>query len=60
MDQKQVALTTKRMINARVVLVRDNPFFRCLSLGLQLAYSPVERRVQMENALYLIRISPPG
>lgn len=37
MDQKQIALTTKRMIDARAVLVRDNPFFGRLSLGLQLA-----------------------
>lgn len=37
MDQMQVALTTKRMVDARAVLVRDNPFFGRLSLGLQLA-----------------------
>lgn len=37
MDQMQVALTTKRMVDARAVLVRDYPFFGRLSLGLQLA-----------------------
>lgn len=42
MDQRQVALTTKRMIDARAVLVRDNPFFGRLSLGLQLACASCE------------------
>lgn len=37
MDQKKIALTTKRMIDARAVIVRDNPFFGRLALGLQLA-----------------------
>ncbi|MDO5407797.1 MAG: VWA-like domain-containing protein [Eubacteriales bacterium] len=37
MDQKKVAITTKRMMDARAVLVRDNPFFGRLALGLQLA-----------------------
>lgn len=37
MNQKNVALTTKRMIDARTILVRDNPFFGRLALGLQLA-----------------------
>lgn len=35
MDQNKVAITTKRMIDARAVLVRDNPFFGHLALGLQ-------------------------
>lgn len=40
MEQNKVALTTKRMIDARAVLVRDNPFFGRLALGLQLACAP--------------------
>lgn len=40
MDQKQMALTAKRMTEARARLVRDNPFFGHLALGLQLACAP--------------------
>lgn len=40
MDPKQVALTANRMTNARAALVRDNPFFGHLALGLQLACAP--------------------
>ena len=40
MDQKQMAITAKRMTEARANLVRDNPFFGHLALGLQLACAP--------------------
>lgn len=40
MDQKQMAITAKRMTEARAALVRDNPFFGHLALGLQLACAP--------------------
>lgn len=40
MDQQTVALTAKRMTDARAVLIRDNPFFGHLAMGLQLACGP--------------------
>ena len=40
MDQKQMAVTAKRMTEARASLVRDYPFFGHLALGLQLACAP--------------------
>ena len=40
MDAKLVALTAKRMTDARAILVRDNPFFGHLALGLQLSCAP--------------------
>ena len=40
MDQKQLSLTAKRMTEARASLIRDNPFFGHLALGLQLACAP--------------------
>lgn len=40
MDQRKAAITAKRMTDARALLVRDNPFFGHLSMGLQLACAP--------------------
>lgn len=40
MDQKQMAVTARRMTEARASLVRDYPFFGHLALGLQLACAP--------------------
>lgn len=40
MDQKKAIITAKRITNARAVLVRDNPFFGHLALGLQIACAP--------------------
>lgn len=40
MDQKQMAITARRITEARAALVRDNPFFGHLALGLQLACAP--------------------
>ena len=40
MDQGKVSLTAKRMTEARALLVRDNPFFGRLALGLKLACAP--------------------
>lgn len=40
MDPAKVALTAKRMTEARAVLIRDYPFLGHLSLGLQLACAP--------------------
>lgn len=40
MDQTQMAIAAKRMTEARATLVRDNPFFGHLALGLQLACAP--------------------
>ena len=40
MDQKKIAVTAKRMTEARAVLIRDNPFFVLLTLGLQLFCAP--------------------
>lgn len=37
MDQKKVVITAKRMTDARAKLIRDNPFFGHLAMGLQLA-----------------------
>ena len=37
MDQKKVAVTAKRMTDARAKLIRDNPFFGHLAMSLQLA-----------------------
>lgn len=42
MDQKQMSVTAKRMTEARATLVRDNPFFGHLALGLQLACAPCD------------------
>lgn len=40
MEQVKAAKTAKRMTDARALLVRDNPFFGHLSMGLQLACAP--------------------
>ena len=40
MDQKKVAIHAKRMIDARCVLIRDNPFFGRLAMELQLTCAP--------------------
>lgn len=40
MDQDQIIATTRRMTAARAMLVRDNPFFGHLSMGLRLACAP--------------------
>ena len=40
MEQGKVSLTAKRMTEARALLVRDNPFFGRLALGLKLACAP--------------------
>lgn len=40
MDQKAVAMTARRMTDARAKLIRDNPFFGHLAMGLQLACGP--------------------
>lgn len=40
MDQNEMALTAKRLTQARALLIRDNPFFGRLSLGLKLACAP--------------------
>lgn len=42
MDQMKVKQTVRRMTEARAALVRDNPFFGHLSMGLQLACAPCE------------------
>lgn len=42
MDQIKVKETVRRMTEARALLVRDNPFFGHLSMGLQLACAPCE------------------
>lgn len=40
MDQNAVAITARRMAQARARLIRDNPFFGHLAMGLQLACAP--------------------
>lgn len=40
MDQKAVAMTARRMADARARLIRDSPFFGHLAMGLQLACGP--------------------
>lgn len=42
MDQMKVKKTVRRMTEARAALVRDNPFFGHLAMGLQLACAPCE------------------
>lgn len=42
MNQMKVKQTVRRMTEARAALVRDNPFFGHLALGLQLACAPCE------------------
>lgn len=42
MDQMKVKQTVRRMTEARAALVRDNPFFGHLAMGLQLACAPCE------------------
>lgn len=42
MDQMKVKQTVRRMTEARAALVRDNPFFGHLSMGLQFACAPCE------------------
>jgi len=40
MDQRAAAMTARRMMDARARLIRDNPFFGHLAMGLQLACGP--------------------
>ena len=40
MDQRATAMTARRMMDARARLIRDNPFFGHLAMGLQLACGP--------------------
>jgi predicted metal-dependent peptidase len=42
MDQMKVKQTVRRMTEARAVLVRDNPFFGHLAMGMKLACAPCE------------------
>lgn len=42
MDQVKVKRTTHRMTEARALLIRENPFFGHLAMGLQLACAPCE------------------
>lgn len=42
MDKAKVAVTARRMMEARAALLRDNPFFGNLAFGLTLACAPCE------------------
>lgn len=54
MNQKNVALTTKRMIDARTILVRDNPFFGRFHWDCSWRVPPVAQLVQMVSDSFSI------
>lgn len=51
MDQMKVKQTVRRMTEARAVLVKDNPFFGHLAMGMQLACAPCETACTDGNRL---------
>ena len=51
MDKMKVKKTVRRLTEARAALVRDNPFFGRLSMGLQLACAPCETACTDGNRL---------
>lgn len=52
MDKNKVAITAKRMAEARAALIRDNPFFGYLSLHLQLTCAPCSTAATDGSRLY--------
>ena len=52
MDQQKMALTARRMTESRAKLIRDNPFFGHLAMGLQLACAPCKTACTDGERLY--------